>query len=100
MARSGLTHGCASSTWQDPVRPREVAGVTVRVTLEVVLVLGLCFPERPRRRHLGHDLPRPEARSLDIGDRLLGDGALLVVDVEDRRTIAHADVVALAVERR
>ena len=63
-------------------------------------MLGLGLPERPGRRHLGHDLAGPEARGLDIGDRVLGDAALLVVEVEDRRAVAHADVVPLAVQRR
>ena len=63
-------------------------------------MLGLRFPERPRGRHLGHDLPRPETGGLDVGDRLLRDASLLVVQIEDRRAIARSDVVALPVERR
>ena len=31
--------------WQLPARPREVAGVAVRMVLELVLVLGLGLPE-------------------------------------------------------
>src|SRR4051794_35844747 len=37
--------GRGLAVWQLPARPREVAGVAVRVALEVVLVLGLGLPE-------------------------------------------------------
>jgi hypothetical protein len=77
-----------------------VARVAVGVALEVVLVLGLCLPERSGGRHLGDDLARPQTRGVDIGDRVLCDAALLLVDVVDRRAIARPDVVALAVLRR
>src|SRR6266567_2025892 len=85
------------AVWQLPARPREVAGVAVRIALEVVLVLGLGLPERDGLADLGHHLPRPQARGLDVGDRVLGDLALLVAGGEDLRAIAGADVVALAV---
>jgi len=45
-------------------------------------MLGLGLPERPRGRHLGHDLSRPKARGLDVGDRLLRDAALLLIEIE------------------
>src|SRR5215212_5937638 len=84
---------------EHPVRAREVAGVAVWIPLEVVLVLGLGFPERPRGRRLRDDLPGPETRRFDIGDRVLGDAALFFVEVEDRGPVAHPDVVALTVQR-
>ena len=68
--------------WQNPARAYEVAGVAIRIPLEVVLMLGLGLPERPRGRHLGHDLSRPKARGLDVGDRLLRDAALLLIEIE------------------
>src|SRR5262249_35822998 len=46
------------------------------------------------------DLSRPEAGGLDIGDGVLGDSALLVARIEDRRPIGEADIVALPVARR
>ena len=58
---------------QLPVRPYEVAGVAVRVLLEVVLVLRLGLPEGPRLAHLGDDLARPYSGRVDVGDRVLGD---------------------------
>ena len=72
-----------------PVRPREVARVAPRDALEVVLVLRLGLPERPGLRHLGDDLARPQPRRVDVGDGVLGDALLLVVDVEDRRPVAR-----------
>jgi hypothetical protein len=63
-------------------------------------VLGLGLPEVPDRGDLGDDLPRPQAGGLHVGDRVLGDLLLLVARVEDRRAVAQAHVVALAVERR
>jgi hypothetical protein len=74
-----------------------VAGVPVRVALEVVLVLGLGLPERHRLADLRHDLAGPQARGVDVGDRVLGDLALLVARIEDLRAVARADVVALTV---
>src|ERR1700749_2637786 len=82
---------------QFPAGTDVVAGVAVRITLEVVLVLGLRLPERSSRLHLGHDLAGPKAGGLDVGDRVLRDPPLLIIDVVDRRAVAHADVVALTV---
>ena len=73
---------------QLPARPREVAGVAVRDPLQVVLVLGLGLPERDGLAELGHDLAGPQARGVDVGDRVLGDLALLVARVEDLRAVA------------
>jgi hypothetical protein len=42
-----------------------MACVAVRVSLEVVLMLGLGFPEWSCRRYLGHDLFRPAARGIE-----------------------------------
>jgi hypothetical protein len=57
----------------------------VGVAQQVVLVFGLSLPERAGRRDLGDDLARPQPGGVDIGDRVLGDLALFVVEVEDRR---------------
>src|SRR5450755_4062287 len=89
-----------SASRQFPARTDEVAGVAVGVALKVVLVLGLRLPERSGGLHIGDGLPWPQAGGVDIGDRVLRDAALLVVDVVDRRAIARADVVALPVLRR
>src|SRR5579883_44985 len=84
---------------QLPVGTREVAGIAVGVALEVILVLGLRFPEGTNRRHFGHDLARPQAGGIDVGDRVLRNTLLFIVHVEDRGTIACPDVIALAVAR-
>jgi hypothetical protein len=60
-------------------------------------VLGLGHPERDGLAHLGHDLAGPQPRGVDVGDRVLGDPALLLARIEDLRAIVRADVVALAV---
>ncbi|VXB37234.1 hypothetical protein CURTO8I2_180079 [Curtobacterium sp. 8I-2] len=83
-----------------PARTNEVAGVAVRVLLEVVLVLVLGLPERAGRGDLGDDLAGPDARRIDVGDGVERDLLLLVGRVEDGRTVAATDVVALAVLRR
>src|SRR5687767_14417690 len=92
--------GGGLAVWQLPARPREVAVVAVRVALQVILVLGLGHPERDGRADLGHRLAGPQARGVDVGDRVLGDLALLLARVEDLRAVAGADVVALAILRR
>jgi hypothetical protein len=84
---------------QPPARADEVAGVPVGVPLQVILVLRLGLPERPGRGHLGDHLARPQARRVDIGDRVLCDPLLRVACIEDRRPVAGADVVALPVPR-
>ena len=84
---------------QHPVGAQEMAGVAVGVALQVILVLWLRLPEVPHRLDLGHGLARPNARSVDVGDGVLGDPLLLIVDVVDRRPVGDADVVALPVSR-
>jgi hypothetical protein len=38
-----------------------VAGVSIGIALEIILMLGLGLPERTGRRYLGDDLPWPQA---------------------------------------
>src|SRR4029453_3492206 len=83
-----------------PARPDEMAGVAVGNALQIVLVLGLGFPEVGSLGHLGHDLAGPQAGGLDVGDGVLGNATLLIAGIEDRRAVAGAEVVALAVECR
>src|ERR1700730_16073901 len=83
-----------------PTRPDEMAGVSAGIALQVVLVLGLRLPEGAGRGNFGHDLARPQAGGVDIGDGILGDPLLLGRRIEYRRAIARSDVVALAVQRR
>src|SRR6266404_1713690 len=61
---------------QRPVRPHEVAGVTVGVFFQIILMLGLGLPERPGGRDLGDYLARPKPGGIDIGDGVLRDPLL------------------------
>src|SRR6185369_1035233 len=85
---------------QLPVRPNEVTGVTIWIFLQIILVLGLGLPERSGGCHLGDNLARPEAGSIDIGDGVFRDPLLLVIRIEDGRPVARSPVVALAVQGR
>src|ERR1700722_20843365 len=76
-----------------------MTGIAVGISLQIVLMLGLCFPEIPRRSDLRHDLSRPSPRRIDVGDGLLGDALLFIAGVEDRRSIALAPIVTLAIPR-
>src|SRR5918994_2887177 len=99
-ARSrGPWSGGGFAVWQLPAWPREVAVVAGGVALQVVLVLGLGHPERDGFADLGHHLAGPQSRSFDVGDRVLGDPALLLAQIEDLRAVVRAEVVALAVLR-
>src|ERR1700674_5144424 len=60
-------------------------------------MLRFGFPERTGGCHLGYRLARPEAGGLDIGDRVLRNSLLLVGRIENRRPVAHPDVVALTI---
>src|SRR5580692_5065598 len=84
---------------QLPIRTDKVAGVAVGKMLQIVLMIGLGFPERSGRRDFGHDFPRPQSGGIDIGDRVFGDALLLLACIEDSGAIARSDIVALAVAR-
>src|SRR5687768_13280670 len=62
-------------------------------------MLRFGFPELAERHDLGHDFAGPKSGFVDIGDRVLGNPALLVARVEDRRSIARPDVVPLTISR-
>jgi ATP-dependent helicase Lhr and Lhr-like helicase len=96
---TALLHGLVRPAGQLPARPDVVAGVTVGVAQQVVLVLGLGLPERAGRGHLGDHLAGPQAGRVHVGDGVLGDLLLLVAGVEDGRPVARADVIALPVLR-
>jgi hypothetical protein len=81
-----------------PSLPNEMT-VAVRIALQIILMLRLGFPEGTGGREFRDDFPGPEAGGLDIRDRILGDALLLVVDIENGRPVARADVVALTVAR-
>src|SRR5271156_65556 len=96
--RKTSSRGGSASSGQDPPRTRKVAGVAVRVALEIVLVLGLGLPEGTRRDDLRHHLAGPQPRSLDVGDGVFRYPTLLIVEVEDGRAVARAYVITLTVD--
>src|SRR5580698_10315004 len=63
-------------------------------------MLRLSLPEWACWDDLGDDATGPEPRSVDIGDRVLGDLALLVVKIEDRRAVTRPDIATLTIPRR
>src|ERR1700730_10513999 len=75
---------------QVPLLPNEVTGVTIRITFQIILMLGLGLPERSGGGHLGDNLTRPKAGCIDIGDGVFRDPLLLVVGIEDGRPVARS----------
>src|ERR1700759_4855168 len=53
-----LFRGVGLACRQLPVRPDKVAGIAVRIALQIILMLGLGFPERTCRGDLGNHLAR------------------------------------------
>src|ERR1700677_4216807 len=82
-----------------PAWPDEMTRVPVGVALQVVLVLRLSLPGRPRWCHLSGDLARPQTRGVDVGDRVLRGPPLLVAEVENGRPVAGPEIVSLPVQR-
>src|SRR5215217_6179498 len=88
------------SDGQLPVLPDEMTVVAMRYAFKVVLMLGLSLPEVAGWSDFGDHLAGPKPRSIDVGDRVFGNPLLILAGVEDRRAVAPADVVALAVPGR
>src|SRR4029077_17679087 len=104
-------HG--GSAGQFPARTDEMTGVASGIVLQVVLVLGFRLPEVTSGSYFRHNHARPKARSSDVGYRVLREGSMLVVGVpfppgatrlvvgvEDRRAVAHANIVTLTIAGR
>src|SRR5215813_9884062 len=86
------------SAWKPPVRPNEMAGVTVRIVLQIVLMFRLGFPKSTGRRNLSHHFTGPHPRRVDISDGVACDSFLFVASVEDGGTIAGSHVIALPIQ--
>jgi hypothetical protein len=84
----------------NPVGTREVAGISPRLLLEIIMMFRLCLPEVSDRLDLCDDLASPETGCIHVGYRFLGDAHLLVVDIVDRRTVRATDVSTLTVPGR
>src|SRR4030095_15336633 len=76
-----------------------MAGVAAGISFEVVRMLGSGLPEVACWNNFSNNLSWPQARSIDVSDRVFRNPPLLVAGVEDRRPIAGPDVVALAIAR-
>src|ERR1700730_11035247 len=85
--------------WKLPARADEMAGVAVRIVLQIILMLRLRLPERGDGCQFRHDIARPQTGSFDIRNRILSDALLLIIQVENGRAVAHAHIVALTVAR-
>src|ERR1700679_18954 len=81
---------------QSPSRSNVMTRISVGETLQIVLMLWFGLPEGTRRSNLGNRLPRPQPRGVYVRDCFICDPPLLLTDIENRRTIARTDVVALA----
>src|SRR5215469_2859055 len=81
-----------------PVGSDEVARITVRIALQIVLVLGLGFPKVPGRPHFCDNLSRPEARRVHVGNSLFCDEPLLLARVKDGGPVARPAVIPLAIQ--
>src|SRR5262245_30857588 len=76
-----------------------MARVAAGILLEVVLMLGFGLPEGACWNDFSNNLSGPQAGSIDVRDRVFCSPLLLVGGVEDPRTIAFPDVVALTIAR-
>src|SRR5712671_2414499 len=76
-----------------------MAGVAAGIPQKVVLVLRFCLPEVACRNDFRDRFARPQAGSIDVGERVFGNPFLLFAGIEDRRSIAAPDIVALAIAR-
>ena len=63
---------------QLPVGSDEVARITVWITLQIVLVLRLGFPEVSAGPHFSDNLSRPEARRVHVGNNVFRDELLVL----------------------
>src|SRR5690242_12326878 len=86
------------SARKPPVRPNEMAGVTARIVLQIVLMFRFGFPKSTCRRDFSHHFTGPNPRCVDIGDGVICNSLLFVACVEDGGTIAGSPVVALAIQ--
>ena len=55
---------------QAPIWTDEMAGITIRVALQIILMFQFRLPECAGRLDLGHYLTWPKPCRIDIGDRL------------------------------
>src|SRR6056297_317356 len=76
-----------------------MAGIAIGKPSQVILMLWFGLPEIADRLDLGHDPAGPLPRGFHIRDGALGLVFLILIDVIDRRAIAHPEIIALLVGR-
>src|SRR4051812_15413390 len=91
--------GSGGAPGEDPVRADEMTRVTVRILLQVILVLGFGLPERAGGSQFGHRLARPETRRIDVCDGVFRNGFLLVIEVENGGAVAFTAIISLPIQR-
>src|SRR5579883_2322332 len=67
---------------QFPMRPRIMARVSVRIPLQIVLMLRFCPPEGACRLHFRHHFSGPESRGVDVRDCLRRHTLLLLARIK------------------
>ena len=77
----------------------EAAGVPIQITLQIVLVLRLGLPEGAGGLHSSDHLARPQARGVDVGNRLQSDLPMLGRLAVDAGTVVAPAIVTLPVGR-
>ena len=60
-------------------------------------MFGFSLPEFSGRCHLGDDFAGPQSGGVDVGDGAQRDALLVVIEVEDSRSVAGTAVVALPI---
>src|SRR5207245_4975266 len=94
----GLRAGESPLVWRGGLRPNIVAVISPRNSLQIILMIVLGRPELGRRDDLRHDRFLPLRLPLRFG--ALGGLPLLLIVVEDRRTVLRSAVVSLLIQRR
>ena len=77
-----------------------MAGVAVRASLQIILVVSFCCIEFGCGCHFGYNSARPFLRGFHFVDELLGDALLLIIQIKNRRAVRRTEIVALPVSRR
>src|SRR5438128_9128949 len=94
----GLRAGDSPLVWRGGLRPNIVAVISPRNSLQIILMIVLGRPELGRRDDLRHDRFLPLRLPLRFG--ALSGLPLLLIVVEDRRTVLRSAVVSLLIQRR
>jgi hypothetical protein len=87
----------SNSAGENPARSDEVAGVSVRNALQVVLMLRLRLPEFSRRHNFRYCFTGPQSRGIDVSNGFFSNALLLVAGIENCGAITVAKIISLAI---